>query len=415
MRSLSKCYRTRDLGLGIRREKAKTKKETEYGNVQDYTLRASRVYTLPMNAVDVVDQDGLATLAAALDGRPWIALDTEFLRVRTYYPRLCLLQVHDGATTWLVDAPACGSLEPLRGVFFDPGVKKVLHSARQDLETLFGALGDVPRSVWDTQIAAALLGHGLQTGYATLVESLTGRHLPKAHTRADWCRRPLPPELREYAVDDVVDLAIVFEMLEARLAAEGRLEWLNEECARLTEPALYRNAPEDAWRGHGAGAHLPPDAQHRLRALLVWRETVAQSRDLPRAWIVPDSALFAIARTSPENADALAAVAEIPEPFVRRYAPAVLRVLRESQVAGAAAIWEAGERLSPEERHRVQDLLAFLKRVADKNHVAPELLATRRDAECVVRGRSDVRLSSGWRRELVGDLSAWGSSTTSGK
>jgi ribonuclease D len=367
-----------------------------------------------MEVVDVVDRDGVAALSAALAGRPWIALDTEFLRTRTYYARLCLLQIHDGEKSWLVDVPELDSLESLRGVFFDRGVKKVLHSARQDLETLYGAFGDVPTPVWDTQIAAALLGHGLQTGYATLVETLTGRRLPKAHTRADWCRRPLPPELREYAVDDVVDLAIVFEMLEARLASEGRLDWLAEECARLADPAVYRGAPEDAWRGFGAGAHLPPAAQHCLRALLVWRETVAQHRDLPRAWIVPDAALIGIAREIPASAEALAAIADVPEPFVRRYATAVLRVLREAQVPGAAAIWEAGERLSPEERNRVQDLLGFLKRVAEKNHVAPELLATRREAEGLMRGRDDARLLNGWRRELAGDLSAWGPATSSG-
>lgn len=368
-----------------------------------------------MEVVDVVDRDGLAALAVVLAGRSWVALDTEFLRVRTYHPRLCLLQVHDGARSWLVDVPAIPDLEPLRSVFFDRGTRKVLHSARQDLETLYGVFSDVPAPVWDTQIAAALLGHGLQTGYGALVETLTGRRLPKAHTRADWCRRPLAPELREYAVDDVVDLAIIFELLEARLASEGRLDWLAEECARLTDPELYRNAPENAWRGYGAGAQLPTAAQHRLRALLVWRETVAQSRDLPRAWVVPDGELFAIARAAPSSAEELTAIAGVPEPFVRRYAAAVLRVLREAQVPDAAVIWETGERLSPEERNRVQDLLAFLKRIAEKCNVAAELLATRRDAERVVRGCADVRLFNGWRRTLVGDLSAWGPSTASGK
>jgi ribonuclease D len=368
-----------------------------------------------MAVIDVVDQDGLAALAAALAGRNWVALDTEFLRVRTYYPRLCLLQIHDGEDSWLVDAPALGSLEPLRGMLLDPAVKKVLHSARQDLETLHRAIGAVPAPVWDTQIASALLGYGLQTGYGALVEKLTGRTLPKAHTRADWCRRPLSPELREYAIDDVVDLAIIFQLLEARLAAEGRLDWLVEECARLTDPAVYRSTPEDAWRGFGAGAHLAPGAQHRLRALIVWRESVAQSRDLPRAWIVPDSGLIAMARTAPASADELAATADVPEPFARRYAATVLRVLRDAHVPDPAAIWETTERLGPEERNRVNDLLDFLRRIAENNHIAPELLATRRDAEQVIRGRGEARLFRGWRRQLVGDLSAWGPQVTSGK
>ena len=246
----------------------------------------------PMTS-ELIDTDAaLADLCRALDGSAWIALDTEFLRERTYYARLCLIQIGAPGIVACIDPLALEQLEPLHALLENPHLRKVLHAARQDLEVFNDLRGIVPAPLFDTQIAAAYLGYDDQIGYAALVTAITGVTLDKTHTRTDWSARPLSAAQHRYAEDDVRYLMPVYEALHERLAASGRLAWLAEDCARLTDSGAVRERSRPR-RGDvcGRGAELPAVNQQMLRALAAWREQTAQTRNLPRGWVLRDEVL----------------------------------------------------------------------------------------------------------------------------
>src|SRR5215469_11566836 len=189
----------------------------------------------------------LESLCARLRGQPWIAVDTEFMRERTYYPELCLVQVATDEVVACVDPLALPSLEPLLKLLLDERMVKVLHAARQDLEIFFHLSGKVPQPVFDTQVAARFLGLPDQVGYGAAVQSLLGITLDKSHARTDWARRPLPPAALDYAADDVRHLRELYHRMQAELAARGRADWAGPELKALVDEKLYRPNPEGAW------------------------------------------------------------------------------------------------------------------------------------------------------------------------
>lgn len=355
-----------------------------------------------MIATLIQDAAALHALAARVRGAPWIALDTEFMRVRTYFARLCLLQLATPDTVACVD-PLAVAIEPLLDVLYDPGVLKVLHAARQDLEVLFDIRGAVPGPVFDTQIAAALCGHDDQTGYGALVEAVTGHKLPKFNQRADWAARPLSAEQLRYAEDDVRYLRDVYAHFERRLGALGRRAWHEEECAALTDPALYRNDPEQAWRRLAQGRALAPAQQAVLQALAAWRERVARKKNLPRGWVVPDGALVEIARRQPHSAAELAAVANLGPAPARRWGDEILATLRQAQSAGAERLWREAPRLSPVQQGLMERLVQRVKACATEQDVAATLLAPRREILKLALNEPDSLLARGWRRRLLGE------------
>lgn len=346
--------------------------------------------------------DGFCRKAA--DGE-WISLDTEFMRVRTYYARLCLVQISDDQDIACVDPLADGlDLAPLRALLANHSVTKVVHAARQDLEVLWQTFRALPEPLFDTQVAAALLGHGDQVGYASLVESLVGKSLDKAHTRTDWCERPLTREQVEYALDDVRYLGELYRQLRAGLLDRGRLEWAFEECAMLTQPRLYDSDPQQAYLRMGQGHRLSPTQQHILKHLAVWRESVAQTRDLPRSWVAKDKLLVNIALAAPRDAAVLAAVDDMPQAFLRRHGKRVLELVAAVIEQGPTQpVWGRRDRLSAAERRLADRLLAVLNLVAEQQQIAAPLLGTRRDMEALARGDRGVPQLQGWRRQLLSE------------
>lgn len=333
-----------------------------------------------------------------------LAIDTEFLRVKTYYPRFCLMQIASGEDVYCIDPLALESgMGPLRELVCKPGRTTVFHAARQDIEVLFQCFGDVPGQVFDTQVAAAMAGFGDQIGYAGLVNALTGCELPKAHTRTDWCRRPLSREQIEYAVDDVRYLETVYELLVSELVRLGRLDWVLEECRSLSEIELYQSDPESAYRRVAHGDRLEPVAQSVLKELAIWRERTSQLVDLPRNWVVKDNLLAQIAQTLPDSREKLAEIEGVSEKFVRRHGEQVIRLVKDAlRVDGHKAIWSKKPPLSSEQRALQKQILACVKRVADETGISPGLLGTRQDAARLVRGNREVNLLRGWRAELLG-------------
>lgn len=349
--------------------------------------------------------DGTRRLADALtglEGAGQLAVDTEFFRERTYFARLCLVQLAAGDRVMLVDPLAIEDLGPLVTLLRSSTITKILHAARQDVEVLLPLMSGPPAPVFDTQIAASLLGHAAQIGYAPLVSELLGVDLAKGHARADWAARPLPPVQLAYAADDVRYLEPLASILRERLAAAGRLGWLEEECATLLDPVLYCNLPEDAWQRLRGLERMTPAERGVVRALAAWRETRAMRRDLPRSWVLPDETIRELARRQPDSPTALAAVPGLSAALARHSADELIeRVATAAQEEEPAN--EPPDRLTPEQKAAMRRLQATLQAVAAQLGLVPEVLATRRDLTALARGVRDAAPLRGWRREVVGE------------
>ncbi len=333
----------------------------------------------------------------------WIGIDTEFLRVRTYYPRLCLVQVSSPNGVIGIDPLKCETLEPLIHVLGDTAQTKVIHAARQDLEVLYHICGWAPQPVFDTQIAAALLGFGDQVSYASLVAKIAGKTLSKHETRTNWCSRPLTPGQLEYAYQDVSYLGELYQYLNAELERQGRLWWLEEECRPLGDPALYAVEPKNAYKRLRSGHSLDPQSQHLLKHLAVWRERTAQRKDLPRNWVVDDNQLVDIAAAKPQEWEQLMKIEGIPSQFVHRHGNAVLAVIGQSHRGdGEELVWGSPTRLSDREKRLADRLIEIIKAQAQAERVSSTLVASRKEVQRFVRQQHNHPLVTGWRFELVG-------------
>ena len=255
----------------------------------------------------ITDSGALAQFCARQDGASFVAVDTEFMRERTYWPILCLVQVAGPEEAAAIDALAPGiDLAPLLALMEDQNILKVFHAARQDVEIFFNLSGKVPEPLFDTQIAAMVCGFGDAASYETLVAKLAQAPLDKSSRFTDWSHRPLTERQITYALADVVHLRTVYERLQQRLASNGRAAWFAEEMAGLSDPSTYRSDPHDAWRRFRLRGRGDSRFFGILRELAAWRETAAQQRNLPRGRIVRDEAVLEIAAHAPKTIDALA-------------------------------------------------------------------------------------------------------------
>ncbi|MDB5986622.1 MAG: rnd [Nevskia sp.] len=368
---------------------------------------SSRNETLDIEAVNLITHP--AALAAALDawsGAPWLALDTEFVRETTYFPKLCLVQASDGRSAACIDTLAlqAAELQPLLSALAASAADKIFHSASQDLEIFVQLTGDCPRPLFDTQIAAALLGDGDQLGYAALVEKRLGIKLDKSLTRTDWSRRPLSGAELSYAVDDVRYLAELYPLLLEELNKRERLSWLREDCQRATNPARYQTLPEQAWRRLKGFTRLAPPARPIAATLAAWREQTAQERDRPRKWILEDDAIYRIAERAPASLAQLVALNVLQPKTLERNGDTLLQLVASTDSSAAIAIDDA---LPFDDQQkacfkRVQDAL---RSAAEDLGLSVSLLGPRADAEAIVRhgAAATVPLMEGWRRAAIGE------------
>lgn len=343
-----------------------------------------------------------ASLAREWAGVRELAVDTEFVRESTYRARLCLMQVSDGERVACLDMLALDGPGPFADLLLDPTVRKVFHSARQDLEVLNEHLGQVPAPIWDTQIAAAMLGHPDQVGYTQLTGAELGVTLPKDHARTDWGRRPLSDEQLRYAAADVRWLLPLAARLDQALEQLGRGEWADAECSVLCDPALYAFDAAGAWRRVKGAGQLEGAALARAAALAEWRELEARRADRPRRWIIRDEAIVALATRAPRDPAELEQVEGLPPALLRRHGETLLRIARDADTAPPPERPGAG-RLEPAEERRARRLMDRLREIARNQRISAPLLATRRDIEALVQGQRDLPLLHGWRRELAGE------------
>jgi len=346
--------------------------------------------------------DALTAFASSAASATELSLDTEFMREKTYRAELCLLQIATGESAACIDPLAVPDLSVLAPLLGAPGVVKIMHAARQDLEVLLPAVGMV-QPVFDTQIAAALAGHPSQVGYGELVRRLLGVELAKAHTRADWSRRPLSAEQQEYALDDVRHLAALRASLLETLAAKGRVAWLEEELAALANPDALRVAPEEAWKKIKGLPGLDPQRQQLAQSLAAWRERRAVERNRPRGWILDDVCLREILMRLPRSTDALLALPEMQESVVRKCGDELLALVAEANISDPPPPLPRRERPDPAQLALVKRLADVSAEVAKGLEINSEVLATRRELEKLAAGRQDVSLLRGWRKDIVGE------------
>lgn len=351
-------------------------------------------------------EEALHAFLVALEGSPWIAVDTEFMREKTYFPQLCLVQIATPDHIACVDPLALSHLGPLTALLHDPAVLKVFHCASQDLEVLHQVTGAVPAPVFDTQVAASLLGYGEQVGYGNLVQAVLGLELDKTQTRTDWSRRPLRPEQLAYAHDDVRHLVALFLRLYAELETLGRLAWLQPEMETLTHPELYRPKPYDAWRRVGGYKRLKPRELAVLRELAAWREDEALRLNRPRRWIIGDDLLLLIARVRPGDPEALRALRGFPGSLGPEQCRQLLDAVRRG-VDAPRETWPASSprsgSLSESEEVVVDIAMALLRELSRRHRISAEAVGSRRDVIALMRGEEGAALARGWRRTVAGD------------
>ncbi len=364
--------------------------------------------TSTIQYIDTPEQ--LANLCIQIKKEPWLALDTEFLREKTYYPKFCLLQI--ATPTWVacIDPLVLPSLDELFEVIYSPSIIKVFHSCRQDLEIFYQITGKLPAPVFDTQVAAPLLGFQDNPGYAMLVSSLLNINLNKAHTRADWSKRPLTEAQIQYAADDVIYLCQIYQFIKQKLSELGRADWLQQDFSELTNPDCYEVIPEKAWLKIKGKNKLTGRQLSIVQTLAEWREKTAQSEDRPKSWLLRDELLFDMAKLQPETVTELADVRGINERVVSRYGKELCQLISSAKNRAPIPLNEKGRPVKKtQQQEAILDILTALVRIrAEENCLNPNILATRKDLEDLMFNDDDeCQLLHGWRfsmagRELVG-------------
>jgi ribonuclease D len=355
----------------------------------------------------ITENDALARFCAEQKAASFIAVDTEFIRERTYWPILCLVQVAGPKAAVAIDPLAAGiDLTPLLALMADPNVLKVFHAARQDVEIFFNLSGSVPDPLFDTQVAGMVCGFGDAASYETLVGKLAQTSLDKSSRFTDWSNRPLTERQIRYALADVVHLRTVYEKLQQRLASNGRASWFAEEMAGLTDPATYRSDPREAWRRFRLRGRVDPRFFGVLRELAAWRETAARQRNLPRGRIMRDEAVLEVAAHVPKTIEALARTRSLGRGVAegklgREILEAVQRGL--SEATALAPPFPAKTDVPAGVGPLVDLLRVLLKQRCEEHQVAQKLVASAEDLEMIAADDNvPVPALSGWRHEIFG-------------
>ncbi len=350
---------------------------------------------------------GLAELCRQLDGSQWLALDTEFVREKSYYPKFCLLQIYNGEVAASIDPLAIEDLTPLQELLYTPSSVKIFHAGRQDLEIFNHLWGKLPQPLFDTQLAATMLGLGEQIGYANLVQKLLGRELEKGHTRTDWSRRPLEQAQLRYALDDVIYLGEIYLKLHDMLCQQGRDDWLQDDFRQLADPATYHNDPGEMWQRVKGSKYLKGVQLAVLQALAAWREIEAERADRPRRWILKDDILLELARRQPTDLHALGKTRGLESGTINRHGEQLLKLIEQAK-ANPKEQWpqtrQQPPKLTPNQEATTDLLMAALRLAAAGEGITASALASRKELEQLVSGERELELLRGWRRALAGDL-----------
>jgi len=348
----------------------------------------------------------LAAVCARLAKHPVITVDTEFLRETTYYPLLCVVQLASADEAVVIDALAEGiDLKPFFELMADENVLKVFHAARQDIEIVWHRAGIVPHPVFDTQVAAMVLGYGDSIAYDQLVERITGHRPDKTHRFTDWSRRPLTQDQTLYALADVTHLRDVFAALDADLKKRGRSDWVSEEMEVLTSPSTYDIHPERAWERLKTRVRKPKELAV-LMEVAAWRENEAQTRDVPRSRVMKDDAIGDIATHAPTSLERLGSLRSLPKGFERsKWGQDIIDAVQRGLARDLATLPKLEKPRGNSNGAATVELLKVLLRMTSERHaVASKVIATVDDLEKIAADdNAEVGALHGWRRELFGE------------
>ena len=348
----------------------------------------------------------LAAACRRMAAHPFVTIDTEFLRETTYYPLLCIAQMASPEEAAVIDALAPGiDLAPFYSLLADEKVMKVFHAARQDIEIVWHGAKLIPHPIFDTQVAAMVLGYGDSISYDQLVQRITGDSLDKSHRFTDWTRRPLSEAQVSYAISDVTHLRDVYLALLADLERRGRTDWVQEEMRVLTSPDTYRMEPENAWQRLKTRVRKPRELAVLIE-VAAWREREAQSRDVPRSRVLKDDVIADIAVQAPTSPEKLGNLRSLPKGFERsRWSEAIIAAVQRGLARDPKTLPHPLRMQAAANGAAVVELLKVLLRmISERHHVAAKVIATVDDLERIAADdAAEVPALSGWRRELFGD------------
>ncbi|MEE9320622.1 MAG: ribonuclease D [Granulosicoccus sp.] len=350
----------------------------------------------------------LEVFCTAVRAGSYIAIDTEFLRERTYRPELCLVQIKQQEHLACIDTLAIDDLSPLFDLLFDTTITKVLHAASQDLEIFYLKKKKVPSPIFDTQLAAPLLGYNEQIGYGNLVREHLGIDLAKSHTRADWTRRPMPTEQIRYALDDVIYLEQLYLDMHGKLETLGRLPWLEPEFAEWENPLKYDQPAGERWKKIRNIQRYKGPTLAIIQSLAAWRELKARETNQPRNWLMKDDILLSIAQQQPTDHVELNHIRGLDRKTRERFGDEILAQINQSrtQTPDPLPAFAKKKKLNGKTRAQLQLLDAWVHQRAQELDIAPGLLAPVKLLEKVVTGNSTTALR-GWREPLLAaDLDA---------
>ena len=358
-------------------------------------------------AAPITTNEALNAITKDFKRAKFLAVDTEFIRERTYYPQLCLIQISDGVISAAIDPLAKNlDLTPIWELMRDKNITKVFHAGSQDMEIFLHLMGDLPRPIYDTQIAAMVCGLGDQVGYDKLVKSMLNQDIDKTSRFTDWSKRPLSNRQILYALDDVIYLARLYPIMLKKLESEKRSHWLDEEYAKSNDPATYSVDPQLAWQKLKV-RNMRPAALLRLMHLAAWREIEAQTRNIPRNRVIRDETLIDLSGSNPQNRDGFANIRNFPGGKDGKLVAPIQKILEKVASLPASSMPVHKKRsFAKRPPTAVMELLrVLLKHVTDKHEIAPRLIASADELEALASDdNAPIRALAGWRREIFGEL-----------
>jgi ribonuclease D len=352
-----------------------------------------------MTRYELIDLNCHGTVATELSSVRRIGLDTEFMREKTFFAELCLVQLSIGERIYCADPLGATDLGPFWEAL--TACEWVLHSGRQDMEVIYQASGRMPERLFDTQIAAALLGYAPQLGYAGLVEELFDVELAKSHTRADWARRPLSDEVGRYAAEDVEYLLPAFDVLNERLDKLGRRSWVQQDSVDLLDRTLYEVSPGLAIERVKGARNLQGASRAAAAALAEWREKEALRRNRPRQWILRDAVLLEIAQARPESSHALRAIPGLPDSTAARAGDELLSLI--GAATNDPTDYKPPQRPDERQKALLKQMQKLVSECARELGVSAEIVAPRKELSSALTGTRDSRVFRGWRLGLAGE------------
>ncbi len=352
----------------------------------------------------IQEQEDLHIFCQEIANKKWLAIDTEFIREKTYYPKLCLIQIASDEHIACIDTIALDDLSKLLEILYSNEIVKVFHAASQDLEIFFNIHGDVPRPIFDTQIAANALGHGDQISYAQLVNEICNIELDKSLSRTRWDRRPLSDEEISYASNDVKYLAKLYTTLTNYLAENERSHWVQNEFLHLISPARYKIEPDTQWKSVKGIGKLTSAQLIVLKLLTAWRETKAMHRDIPRQWVLRDKVLRDLSIHQPQNKHHVLSM-DGADQIHESHIDSIIELIQQAQQTPESE-WPNEIDSTPlniEQRKLLKQTQQLTRKRAEELNVSPSLLATRKVLEKLIRGHRDLDILQSWKQEIVGN------------